>query len=117
MNASTDLIVLPIMIAGFIEKQSLLRKPSSPWMPFPMPISELSKTLPAHTVKSISKCHKDYKVSCFSSCKHSTNFSFQSSVDISFPVHPGQEDFKARTYTESETIYGRQIADHSDQIF
>ncbi|KAK4803877.1 hypothetical protein SAY86_003694 [Trapa natans] len=48
-------------LAGFGNTESLIRKPTSPWMPFPMLISELSKILPAPIIGSISKQHRDYK--------------------------------------------------------
>ncbi|PKI31355.1 probable inactive poly [ADP-ribose] polymerase SRO5 isoform X1 [Punica granatum] len=52
---------MPCCLKGLLETQSPLRKPTSPWMPFSMLISELSKILPAPTIGSISKYHKDYK--------------------------------------------------------
>lgn len=41
--------------------------PTSPWMPFPILISALSKFLPPPTVALMSKYYRDHKVSTFTS--------------------------------------------------
>ncbi|PON42526.1 Poly(ADP-ribose) polymerase [Trema orientale] len=46
---------------GFARTQESFRRPTSPWMPFPILISVLSKFLPPPPVALISKYHKDYK--------------------------------------------------------
>ncbi|KAK4744359.1 hypothetical protein SAY87_010671 [Trapa incisa] len=51
----------PCCLRGFDDMESVMRKPTSPWIPFPMLISELSKILPAPIIGSISKYHRDYK--------------------------------------------------------
>lgn len=42
-------------------KREQVKKPNSPWMPFPALIQELIKFLPPSSVSLISKHHKDYK--------------------------------------------------------
>ncbi|KAJ7956243.1 Poly [ADP-ribose] polymerase [Quillaja saponaria] len=46
---------------GVLRNAEPLRKPSSPWMPFPTLISVLSKFLPPASIALISKYHKDHK--------------------------------------------------------
>lgn len=48
---------------GFNKVEEPLRRPSSPWMPFPTLISVLSKFLSQPRITLISKYHKDHKVS------------------------------------------------------
>lgn len=48
---------------GFGRAGESLRLPTSPWMPFPILISALSKFLPAPTIALISKQHRDHRVS------------------------------------------------------
>ncbi|KAK4750708.1 hypothetical protein SAY87_004190 [Trapa incisa] len=69
----------PCCLRGFIEMRSNpTGKPASPWMPFPLLISELSKILPAVTIRSISEHHKDYKVRrVHLPAKHGLQSSFQ----------------------------------------
>ncbi|XP_028778345.1 probable inactive poly [ADP-ribose] polymerase SRO5 [Neltuma alba] len=44
-----------------VKFEETLRKPSSPWIPFPSVISGLSKLLPPSAIAFISKFHKDYQ--------------------------------------------------------
>ncbi|XAR50180.1 NAD(+) ADP-ribosyltransferase [Bertholletia excelsa] len=46
--------------------QDQLRKPASPWIPFPTLISVLSRFLPPHTIRLISKYYNDHGVSIWS---------------------------------------------------
>ena len=48
---------------GFVKTQKQPSLPTSPWMPFPVLISVLSKFLPPPTVALIRKHHEDHKVS------------------------------------------------------
>lgn len=43
-------------------------RPSSPWMPFTVLISELSKMLPPSDIVFIVKFHKEYRVSVLFIC-------------------------------------------------
>ncbi|XP_054807360.1 probable inactive poly [ADP-ribose] polymerase SRO5 [Prosopis cineraria] len=47
---------------GSVKTGGPLRRPSSPWMPFPTLISVLSKFLPPADIALISKYHKDHRV-------------------------------------------------------
>ncbi|KAL8154221.1 hypothetical protein V2J09_011981 [Rumex salicifolius] len=50
---------VPLPLSNVNKEQ--VKKPTSPWMPFPALIQELSKLLPSRAVRIISKLHKDYK--------------------------------------------------------
>lgn len=51
----------PSSLKGFGRAGESLRMPTSPWMPFPILISALSKFLPAPTIALISKQHRDHR--------------------------------------------------------
>ncbi|KAI4342533.1 hypothetical protein MLD38_027152 [Melastoma candidum] len=51
----------PCCLRGFLKQPESPRRPTSPWMPFPILIAELSKTLPANTMRVISKYHSDHR--------------------------------------------------------
>lgn len=51
----------PTCIEEYLGVQDRLKKPSSPWMPFPSLISALSKFLPAPTISLIAKYHKEHR--------------------------------------------------------
>jgi hypothetical protein len=51
----------PPSLAGFVRTQKQPSLPTSPWMPFPVLISVLSKFLPPPTVALIRKHHEDHK--------------------------------------------------------
>ncbi|CAK9137606.1 unnamed protein product [Ilex paraguariensis] len=51
----------PSYLKGYQRIQDCLRKPISPWMPFPSLISALSKFLPLQTIRLIAKHHSDFK--------------------------------------------------------
>lgn len=46
---------------GLQRIQTPLRRPTSPWMPFPTLISVLSKFLPPHDMRLISKYHREHR--------------------------------------------------------
>ncbi|KAM7479904.1 hypothetical protein LguiA_028117 [Lonicera macranthoides] len=51
----------PSFFRGHQRVQIHVKKPTSPWMPFPTLISALSKFLPSHTINLISKHHLDHR--------------------------------------------------------
>ncbi|KAJ0047585.1 hypothetical protein Pint_15441 [Pistacia integerrima] len=51
----------PSSLKGFGRAQESLRMPTSPWLPFPILISALSKFLPSPTIALISKYHRDHR--------------------------------------------------------
>ncbi|KAK9198038.1 hypothetical protein WN944_013221 [Citrus x changshan-huyou] len=51
----------PSSMKGFGRVQDSLRVPTSPWMPFPILISALSKFLPPPTIALMSKYYRDHK--------------------------------------------------------
>ncbi|KAI4326723.1 hypothetical protein MLD38_032006 [Melastoma candidum] len=51
----------PQCLRGFLNEPVTPRRQTSPWMPFPVLIVELSKILPADTMQLISKHHRDYR--------------------------------------------------------
>ncbi|KAI4326729.1 hypothetical protein MLD38_032010 [Melastoma candidum] len=51
----------PRCLRGFLKEPATPKRPTSPWMPFPVLIEELSKILPADTMQSISKHHRDHR--------------------------------------------------------
>lgn len=51
----------PPSMKGFGRVQDSLRVPTSPWMPFPILISALSKFLPSQTIALIFKHYRDHK--------------------------------------------------------
>ncbi|XP_024024498.1 probable inactive poly [ADP-ribose] polymerase SRO5 [Morus notabilis] len=51
----------PTFLKASARIEEPIRRPTSPWMPFPALISALSKFLPPPTVALISKYHKDHK--------------------------------------------------------
>ncbi|KAI4303851.1 hypothetical protein MLD38_039440 [Melastoma candidum] len=51
----------PCCLRGFFKQPESPPRPTSPWMPFPILIAELSKTLPANTMRVISKYHNDHR--------------------------------------------------------
>ncbi|KAI4326731.1 hypothetical protein MLD38_032012 [Melastoma candidum] len=46
---------------GFLKELATLKRPTSPWMPFPVLIAELSKILPEESMQLISKHHWDHR--------------------------------------------------------
>ncbi|ONI08365.1 hypothetical protein PRUPE_5G173700 [Prunus persica] len=51
----------PTCLKGFLKTQESIKKPTSPWMPFPALIGVLSKFLPPPTFALISKHYKDHR--------------------------------------------------------
>ncbi|XP_061956684.1 probable inactive poly [ADP-ribose] polymerase SRO5 [Populus nigra] len=51
----------PSRLKGYFRIPESLRRPNSPWMPFPALISALSKFLPPTTTKLIIKYHRDHR--------------------------------------------------------
>ncbi|KAK9278922.1 hypothetical protein L1049_028503 [Liquidambar formosana] len=51
----------PHCLKEFLEIQDPLKKPTSPWMPFPSLISVLSRILPSPTINLIAKHHRDHR--------------------------------------------------------
>ncbi|XP_044476734.1 probable inactive poly [ADP-ribose] polymerase SRO5 [Mangifera indica] len=51
----------PSYLKGIGRSPESMRKPTSPWMSFPILISALSKILPSPTIALVTKCHRDHR--------------------------------------------------------
>lgn len=92
-----------VICVGFVRTKRQPCEPTSPWMPFPVLISELSKFLPPQSVSLIRKHHEAHKVSTSAlhlSWATNTNYLFVLALSLGFICShqfvgsAGEEDFK-----------------------